>query len=125
MRLTLPKSRRLKQRRDFICVKEHGRRIAQGCLVINWREVPAGGKSRVGIITTKALGSAVIRSRARRRIREAFRHQQAELLRSADIVLIARSSIRNISQDQVAADLTKALRRAGLTSPSPPRQAHA
>lgn len=114
MRLTLPKSRRLYQRRDFVEIRDQGRRIAQGCVVINWMPSKPGKHSRVGIITTKALGPAVVRNRARRRIREAFRLNQGLLNQPADIVFIARSSIRNLDAARVTDDLLRALRRAGL-----------
>ncbi len=115
MRLTFPKSRRLYQRRDFVEVRDQGRRLAQGCVVINWLPVPEGKPWRLGIITTKALGPAVTRNLARRRIREAFRLFQGHLKSHADIVLIARSSIRKASATRVSEDVTRALRRAGLT----------
>jgi ribonuclease P protein component len=114
MRLTFPKSRRLYQRRDFVEVRDQGRRLAQGCMVINWMPAKPGKPWRLGIITTKALGPAVVRNRARRRIREAFRLNQGLLAHSADIVLIARSSIRNLDAARVTEDLVRALKRAGL-----------
>jgi len=116
MRLTLPKSRRLYQRRDFVEVRDQGRRIAQGCVVINWLAVPTGKPWKLGIITTKALGPAVVRNKARRRIREAFRQFQDQLKQPAHIVLIARSSIRDASFDRVTEDVVRALRRAGLAA---------
>ena len=116
MRLTLPKSRRLYQRRDFVEVRDQGRRIAQGCVVINWLPLKSGEPWKVGIITTKALGSAVVRNLARRRIREAFRCNQDLLIHSAHIVLIARSSIREATHERVVSDVLRVLRRAGLAS---------
>ncbi len=83
-------------------------------MVINWMPAKAGKPWRLGIITTKALGPAVIRNRARRRIREAFRLNQGLLAHPADIVLIARSSIRNLDAARVTDDLIRALKRAGL-----------
>jgi len=115
MRLTFPKSRRLYQRRDFDEVRDRGRRLAQGCVVINWLPVREGKPWRLGIIATKSLGPAVTRNLARRRIREAFRLSQAQLHNPADIVLIARSSIRNATASRVTEDIIRALRRAGLT----------
>lgn len=118
MRLTLPKSRRLLNGSDFAKVRVDGRRFAQGCVVINWLPTESGRPWRLGIITTKALGSAVVRNRARRRIREAFRRQQAVIVRPADIVLIARASVRDAGFDRVCNDLATALRKAGLTGPA-------
>ncbi len=120
MRLTLPKSRRLQHRRDFVEVRDSGRRHAQGCVVINWLPTPPDGLWQLGVITTKALGPAHVRNRARRLIREAFRLQQGLLGRPAKIVIIARSSIREATLARVQSDLLQGLRRAGLIHPPTP-----
>jgi len=119
MRLTLPKSRRLQHRRDFVEVRDSGRRHAQGCVVINWLPLALECPWQLGVITTKALGPAHVRNRARRLIREAFRLQQGLLQRPARIVVIARSSIREATLARVQSDLLQGLRRAGLiTAPT-------
>lgn len=114
VRLGLPKKRRLVQRREFLRVKDSGKRLAVGSLVLNWIELPEGSGSKLGVITTKALGGAVVRNLARRRMREAFRGMQHELLRPAWLVLIARGSIRKSTADQVRGDLRGILKRARL-----------
>jgi len=70
--LRLPQSLRLKRGRDFAEVKQQGQRLAAGCLIANWKALPAGSSSRVGVITSRKLGSAVARSRARRLLRDAL-----------------------------------------------------
>jgi ribonuclease P protein component len=48
------------------------------------------GINRVGITTGKKLGHAVVRNRARRRLREAYRLQEDCFLPGWDIVVVAR-----------------------------------
>lgn len=48
------------------------------------------GVNRVGITTGKKLGHAVVRNRARRRLREAYRLQEAAFQPGWDIVVVAR-----------------------------------
>ena len=114
MAFTLPKPRRLRRRSQFLAVKDQGERLPSGCLVINWRRLPSGQPWMLGIITTKSIGSAVTRNRARRWIREAFRRHQHDLLNPAHVVLIARPSIARACFQWVEKDLLRALGRAGL-----------
>lgn len=114
----LPKTSRLVHRRDFLRVREHGRRLTSGTVVLNWLDLQdgpeAGSVPLLGVITTKALGGAVIRNRARRRMREAFRALRPSLARPAWVVLIARQSMRDADATRVAADIAGGLRRARL-----------
>jgi ribonuclease P protein component len=118
-RLGLARRQRLKQRRDFAAVRARGQRVAHGCLIANWLELPGDGLSRLGVVTAKALGSAVVRSRARRLLREAFRLHQHELRFPVTLVLVARNSIVGKQRADVERDLLGALRRARLLGESP------
>lgn len=113
-RFALPRSRRVKQGRDFRRAKLEGVRVAQGCLIMNWFPLPPGSPSRLGVITPRSLGHAPARSRLRRLLREAFRLHQHELNQPADVILIARPSARGRPFETVARDFQAALRRAGL-----------
>lgn len=75
--------------------------------MVNWVDVDEAPVSRVGIITTKRLGNAVTRNRARRLIREAFRHIQGEFVRTVELVIVARPSIVRAQTGQVARDLRR------------------
>ena len=115
--LRLPKDRHLKQSRDFARVRAHGKRMAKGCLTANWLEL-SGGSSRLGVVTSRKLGSAVIRSRARRLLREAFRLHQREL-NPVDLVLVARQSIVGKTFAEVEKDFLTAMHQAGVLKPNP------
>src|SRR5262249_18627963 len=112
-RYSLPRSRRIRDRRIFAALKDGGRRLACGCLLLNWRPVSDQG-SKLGVVASRRIGGAVVRNRARRLLREAFRMNQARLIRPAEIVLIARASIVGCDFHQVEMDLLQALRRASL-----------
>src|SRR5678816_2043660 len=115
----LPRSSRIKQGRDFARAKTEGNRLTQGCLVLNWLVLAPGASSRVGVITSRRIGDAVTRSRARRLLREAFRLHQHRLLQPVDMVLVARASIVGKSYAAVALDFVSALRKARLLPESP------
>ena len=111
--LGFPRERRIKQGRDFRRIKTEGKRLASGCLVANWA-ASEQAESRLGVVTSRAVGNAVRRNRARRLLREAFRVHQLDLSRPVDMVLVARPSIVGKEFQEVERDLLAALRRGGL-----------
>ena len=112
--LGLPRARRIKQGRDFARTKAQGKRVVSGCLIANWVPLSSGAPSRVGVITGRKVGAAVVRVRARRLLREAFRLHQPELAQPVDLVLVARPSIVGKHFLVVERDLLAALRQARL-----------
>ena len=113
-RLRLGRSSRLAQSRDFARVRQAGERLAQGCLIANWHKLPAGAAPRLGVITSKKIGGAVQRNRARRLLRESFRLHQHDLAQPVEMVLVARNSIAGKKFADVEKDYLVALKRAGL-----------
>lgn len=116
-RLRFSRAAHLKQGRDFIRLRQAGERLVNGCLIANWQRLPADAASRLGVITASRIGGAVVRSRARRLLREAFRLHQHDLAAPVDLVLVARPSIAGRGFAEVERDYLTALRRAGLLSP--------
>jgi len=113
-RLRLGRASRLAQSRDFARVRQQGERLAQGCLIANWNKLPDGASPKLGVVTSKKIGGAVARSRARRLLRETFRRHQHEFAQPVELVLVARNSIAGKNFAGVERDLMAALRRAGL-----------
>jgi ribonuclease P protein component len=114
LRLLFARSSRLKLRGEFTRAKAEGRRLVCGCLIANVLPRPPGQNSRLGVVTSKKIGGAVARSRARRLMRECFRLHQRELLRPVDLVLVARPSIAGKKMAEVEIDLIRVLRLARL-----------
>jgi len=115
-RLALPHSRRIKQGRDFKRLRDQGRRLVHGCLIMNWLTRPEGEVSRLGVITSRKVGNAVTRSRARRFLREAYRLHQKQLSGPLELILIARPSIAEKRFQDVENDFLTAVRRARLAA---------
>jgi ribonuclease P protein component len=107
----LGRGSRLKQSRDFARIKREGQRAVCGCLIANW---PAGTQARIGVVVSRKVGNAVVRSRARRLLRETFRLHQHELKQPLDLVLVARPSISRHGLAEVEKDFLTTLNRAGL-----------
>lgn len=113
-RLGFARSLRLKRGREFARTRREGQRAVQGCLIANWRRLVAGGVTRLGVVSSRKIGGAVIRNRARRLLREAFRLHRAEFAQPVELVLVARRSIVDCGLAEVERDFLAAMQRAGL-----------
>jgi ribonuclease P protein component len=120
--LRFQQAQRLQRSWEFGRARLEGQRIVKGCLILNWRSLDreAGERiSRLGVVTSRKIGNAVIRSRARRLMREVFRRHQHDLQQPVDLVLIARNSIAGKSYAQVEVDFIAAARQAKLIGTQP------
>jgi ribonuclease P protein component len=113
-RLRLGRASRLPHSRDFTRVWQQGERLIQGCLIANWSRLPAGAAPRLGVVTSRKIGGAVVRNRARRLLRESFRLHQHEFTQPVELILVARPSITGRGFDEVEKDFLAVLNRAGL-----------
>ena len=122
-RLRFPKAARLTRAREFQQVKEQGRSFPGRLLVLGWL-VRTDAKvadldSRVGLVTSRRVGGAVVRNAVRRHLREAVRHTRPQLRAGCWIVLIARHHAARASGAELAEEWLKLARRAGILLPSP------
>lgn len=109
------KPTRLKKRAEFLRVAAKGRKAPMPGLVL--QALPRGDAdpARLGFTVTKKVGNAVIRNRARRRLKEAARlllREQA--LAGVDLVLIGRDATGKRPFPELQRDLARALKRAGV-----------
>ena len=70
---------------------------------------------RIGFVTSKKLGKAVVRNRIKRRLREAVRLRLASLRDGPDdIIFVARNSLKEASWPEIQVAVEDLLRRAHL-----------
>lgn len=107
---------RLTRRREFLYVAK-GRSVRRRGLVLQARARahPAGavalGPPRFGYTASRKVGSAVVRNRAKRRLREAVRTAAAAHARpGVDYVLIARRDTATLDWASLIDDFTQALK---------------
>jgi ribonuclease P protein component len=105
---------RLKKRRDFLRAAQRGRRAVRPGLVLQAVPGPEG-TLRVGFTVTRKVGNAVMRNRARRRLKEAARLTlPAAATPGWDLVLIGREGTLTRPFERLKDDLRGALRQLGV-----------
>ena len=127
----------LRRQSDIRAVREAGRRIDCRAFTVWWkrRESPAtvtttnvapplpgsavaSSAPRVCVIaSTAAVGSAVRRNRAKRRLREVFRDQQHLMPADCDLLLIARAAATEQPIPELAQRFSEACRAIPASSP--------
>jgi ribonuclease P protein component len=120
---------RLRKRSEFLAVAATNRRHTTPGLVLQARRAAEGSTGlagepalRLGFTATKKIGNAVLRNRARRRLRAAAREvmqgieAQGIEARAADLVLVARAGTLVRDYGDLKQDLRAALARLGVAS---------
>ena len=88
----------LRRQSDIRAVREHGKREDCRAFTLWWFKRPSVSAPlalpRVGVVASSAaVGCAVKRALAKRRMRELFRNHQALVPPECDLLLVARSSV--------------------------------
>jgi len=114
----LPQQSRMRRAEDFRRVLRTGRRMGGSVLTGHLLlpvspdgaadtsgEVLSGDPAKVGFVVSRAVGSAVVRNRVKRRLRELMRGRLASLPRGCLLVLRAHPAAARARQADLAADL--------------------
>ncbi len=116
-RSSLRKQEKLRTRKDFDALKEHGKACRDPFFTVLVQAAEPGNpvqNLRYGIICSRKLHhSAVVRNRARRLITETFRLCKENIL-PCGILVIPRRAIFGAKQQEVQEHLLRTLRKAGL-----------
>ena len=107
----LPARFRLRRSGDFRSAVRHGLRGTRATLVVHVLPAPPGesGERRAGFVVARAVGSAVVRNRVRRRLRHLVGPRLSRLPPGSRLVVRALPRAAGASSAQLAADLDAAL----------------
>ena len=112
-RARLGREHRLASDGDFRRVRSEGRSWPHPFVVL-YVSANGGPRSRLGVVASKRLGTAVTRNRVKRRIREIVRRRLGRLRPGFDLVLVARGQGAQAAYADLDAAVATLLRRAGL-----------
>jgi ribonuclease P protein component len=111
------RNRRMRRRDEVQRVFDAGVRIHGRYLRLLMAPAP-GSQSRLGIVASKKLGGAVARNRAKRLIREVFRHYPPQAGCAVDLVVIPRRELLDAPYSGLADDFRAVCRRATSRLPA-------
>lgn len=99
-RFILPKISRLCQNKSFQAVYRSGKSYANKNLVVYVLPNKSANR-RIGFAAGKRLGSAVVRNRVKRLLREAYRLNQDKFITGVDLVIVGRQPLIKAKLPQV------------------------
>ena len=103
----------LKSNCDFRRLYGKGK-VFQGPALVSYVMKNRAGICRVGITTSKKIGCAVERNRARRVIRVAYSNLESKIRGNYDIVFVARSKTKYIKSTDLTDIMLSQLKQAGV-----------
>lgn len=106
---------------EFRRVYREGRRFLGTNLVLYVR--PTGDRRRVGIAAGRRFGGAVLRNRAKRRLREAFRRLSGRVRAHGDLVLVARPPALRAPFNAIVSEMEALLAAGQVLAEGPSREA--
>ncbi|MGA0093757.1 MAG: ribonuclease P protein component [Chthoniobacterales bacterium] len=112
--LTLPKAARLSRRAEFAAVRGEGRSWHGRLMVLGALATPGREPARIGIVTSRRTGTAVERSKVRRRLREIFRLHRRGLPAGLWMVVVPRRAAVGAEYAALAEEWCTLAQRGGI-----------
>jgi len=115
-RFTFPRRARLSGKRQFDDVFAERQRIRLGPITVFWR-VNSLNASRLGISISRKVGSAPVRNRIKRLLRESFRLTRQNPARTFDLVIVVHphKPLELADYERLFGDMAKRLPSADKT----------
>lgn len=108
----LPRALRIHGSADFAQTIRRGARAGRDTLVVHVRLGQRADGVHVGFVVSRAVGSAVVRNKVRRRLRGLVMERQETMPAGADVVVRALAPAAAATYPTLGADLDGALRLA-------------
>ena len=108
----------IKENRDFRRIYGKGRSAVTPFLVMYVRPNRLG-HNRLGVTVSTKIGGAVVRNRARRRLREVYRLAQPRMKQGYDLILVARCPTAEVSYKKLTSAFEKACEKLQLLKAQP------
>jgi ribonuclease P protein component len=100
-----PRSARVRKRAEFQRIQAGGRRVTSEHFVFILAATPEGQEGpRLGITASRKVGKAIVRNRAKRLVRVAFRATPELWPKGCDVVVIVRKSLETLRAQAVISE---------------------
>jgi ribonuclease P protein component len=109
----LSREQRLTRSSLFRETYEQGRRWT-GRYMVLWLRSGEGAALRLGVVSSRKVGGAVARVRARRLLREAYRRIRYRFSGPYDVILVSRRSLLEARWEDINRELLDLAQKAGL-----------
>ena len=103
----------LRKKEDFDAIYKAGRSVPDRFIVLFYRKNDLS-YNRTAFLASKKVGNSVQRNRAKRLMRESYRHICSQISSGYDIIFIARNSINGRKCQEVSRSVSGALKKAGV-----------
>ena len=112
-RYTLNRDFRIRQNKDYRRIYSSGKRYSNRAglmYLVKTKREPV----RIGFVTTKRIGNAVMRNRARRLMKEVYRLHRHELSPHCEAILLAGAFLTTATYSEAEKALLALWRKAGI-----------
>ena len=99
-----PSSSRVRKRVEFLAIQDGGQRVSTARFVLILSVARGESSPRLGITASRRVGNAVVRNRAKRLVREAFRATRELWPEGVDLVVIVKRSTESLPLSSVVAE---------------------
>ena len=102
-----PRTARIRRRGEFLSFGRKSEKARTERFVLLAR--PTAGPARLGVTVSRKIGSAAVRNRLKRRLREVFRRHPGRSGLRRDLVVIAREGAGELTFDDVLRQFSSAV----------------
>lgn len=108
-----PTHERLTRRQDFLFLYEHGEKVVGRSFVLHVVRREGQGR-KFGVAVSRKVGSAVVRNRVKRYLREIYRTHRAQMDDDLHVVIVARPVSARLTFHDAQDAVHQLFRRGGV-----------
>ena len=103
----------LRKKEDFSAIYKRGKSVPDRYVVVFYKKNNLK-YNRISFLASKKVGNSVQRNRAKRLMKETYRHICTDIKTGFDLIIIARNTINNKKYDDVSKSVRNAMKKADL-----------